>query len=54
MLPYSDIFKAKIKDTILPKMSDKRFIDSWRGTFMTKEFTKESQRKILDELDSLI
>lgn len=37
-MPYPEVFKAKLRESILPVISDKRFLHSWRGTFMTKEF----------------
>ena len=34
-------------------ISDKRFLDSWRGTFVTTEFTEETKKKVLKELEQL-
>jgi hypothetical protein len=48
VLPYTEIFTFNIKNKIIPIISDKRFLDSWKGTFITKEFTEDSKKEILD------
>ena len=35
-------------------ISDKRFLDSWKGTFVTTEFTEETKEKVLKELKKLL
>jgi len=54
ILPYSDVFKKKLEESIMPIISDKRFIDSWRGTFLTTEFDEENKNKVLRKLKTII
>lgn len=53
MLPYPHVFDKNLKDMIIPHISDKRFVDSWRGMFITSEFTEEIKRKILEKIKKL-
>jgi hypothetical protein len=39
---------------IISDISDKRFLDSWKGTFVTTEFTEEAKEKVLKELKNLL
>jgi len=34
-------------------ISDKRFIGSWRGTFLTTEFDEENKNKVLRKLKTM-
>ena len=50
ILPHPDIFARNVRDVIVPTMSHERFVDSWRGTFVTKEFDEESRKLVLRKL----
>ncbi|MEW5936480.1 MAG: DUF6036 family nucleotidyltransferase [Candidatus Thermoplasmatota archaeon] len=50
ILPYPDIFTKNIHDVIISQVSHKRFVDSWRGTFVTSEFDEERKHRVLREL----
>ncbi len=54
LLPYPQIFNRNLKDIIIPHISDKRFVDSWRGMFITTEFTEENKTEVLKEIKKLI
>ncbi|MGB9659243.1 MAG: hypothetical protein ACPLY9_01775 [Nitrososphaerales archaeon] len=54
ILPYPDVFKKKLEEYIMPIISDKRFIDTWRGTFLTTEFDEEKKDKVLRKLGTII
>ena len=53
IIPCSSIFQRKLKE-ILKEIQDPRFIDSWRGTFISKEFTKESWEKVIEGTKEMI
>lgn len=53
MMPYQEVFREKIKKSILPVISDKRFLHSWRGTFATTEFDEEARSTVIDKLNKL-
>lgn len=40
-------------DRIVADVSDPRFLDSWRGTFITEEFTEKDKERVLKELRRL-
>lgn len=46
------LFADNIKD-IVQTISDRRFVTSWRGTFVTKDFTEEAQQKVVEALKAL-
>jgi len=54
VLPYPDVFKKKLKESIIPIISDERFINSWRGTFLTTEFDEEKKDQVLKRLKIII
>jgi len=41
-------------ELVIKDISDKRFLDSWKGTFVTTEFREETKEKILKELRKLL
>ena len=53
ILPHPNIFARNIQDVIIPQVSHERFVDSWRGTFVTKQFDEESKELVLKELRAL-
>ena len=52
-LAYPEIMEKSLK-LIIANISDKRFLDSWKGTFVTKEFTEETKEHVLKELKKLL
>jgi hypothetical protein len=42
-----------IDEVVVPVISDKRFVNSWRGTFITTEFTDKIKTKILRKLTDI-
>ncbi|UCE73043.1 MAG: hypothetical protein JSV56_08360 [Methanomassiliicoccales archaeon] len=53
ILPFPDIFFKNINEIVVPAISDKRFVNSWRGTFITTEFTEESKIEVLKKLTDI-
>lgn len=54
MLPFPEIFKRKIEEIFIPEISDKRFVYSLRGTFLTEKFSEQDKKQVLKALSSLI
>jgi hypothetical protein len=48
-LAHHEILEKNMKSTI-DDISDKRFLDSWKGTFVTTEFTEKTKREVLKKL----
>ncbi len=44
---------AKNLSLIMSDIADKRFLDSWKGTFVTTEFTETAKEKVIKELKKL-
>lgn len=53
IMPYPEEFKEKLRKSILPIIKDKRFLHSWRGTFMTTEFSEEIKEQVVQQLAKL-
>ena len=53
VMPYPEVFGEKLRKSILPTIRDKRFLHSWRGTFMTTELNEEIKKQIIEELSKL-
>lgn len=53
ILPYPDILSENLKQAITD-ISNKRFVDSWRGTFISTDFNESAKQKILEELQKLL
>ena len=53
IMPYPEVFREKLRKSILPIIKDKRFLHSWRGTFMTTEFSEEIKEQIIQQLSKL-
>jgi hypothetical protein len=48
-LAYPEIIEENLK-FIVSDISDKRFLDSWKGTFVTTEFTEKMKEDVLKKL----
>jgi hypothetical protein len=48
-LAHPEILEKNLK-LIIADISDKRFLDSWKGTFVTTEFTEKTKEQVLKEL----
>jgi len=53
MLGHPEILEKKLK-LIIEDISDRRFLDSWKGTFITTEFTEKTKEEVLKELKKLL
>jgi hypothetical protein len=51
-LSHPEIIEENLK-LIISDISDKRFLDSWKGTFVTTEFTEKTKEEILKKLKKL-
>lgn len=51
-LAHPEILKKNLK-IIIADISDKRFLDSWKGTFVTTEFTEKTKEDVLKKLKML-
>jgi hypothetical protein len=51
-LAHPEIIKKNLK-LVLNDISDKRFLDSWKGTFVTTEFTEKTKEEVLKKLKKL-
>lgn len=51
-LAHPEIVKKNLK-LAQKDISDKRFLDSWKGTFITTEFTEKMKEQVLKELKKL-
>jgi len=51
-LAHPEILEKNMQ-LIIDDISDKRFLDSWKGTFVTTEFTERTKEQVLKELKKL-
>jgi hypothetical protein len=51
-LAYPQIIEKNLP-LIISDIADKRFLDSWKGTFVTTEFTEACKTKVIEELKKL-
>lgn len=54
ILPHTEVIGNNIRDMVLPVISDKRFVHSWRGTFVTTDFDEPQRRQAVDRLTELM
>jgi len=52
-LAHPEILEKNL-ELIITDISDKRFLDSWKGTFVTTEFTEKIKEQVLKELKRLL
>ena len=50
----STIFARNLKEKIIPDIKNKLFLNSWKGTFITREFTEHDKKRVVKELESLL
>jgi hypothetical protein len=53
VLSHPEILEKNMK-LITDDILDKRFLDSWKGTFVTTEFTEKTKEEVLKELKKLL
>ncbi|MEM2984225.1 MAG: hypothetical protein QXL24_03315 [Candidatus Jordarchaeaceae archaeon] len=53
LMPYPETFQEKLGKFILPTIKDKKFLNSWKGTFMATEFDEETKNQIIKQLSKL-
>jgi len=49
MLAHSEIINKNL-EFVIKIISDRRFLDSWKGTFVTTEFTEKTKEEVLKKL----
>lgn len=54
LLLSPQVMKKDLRNFIVPVLEDKRFLHSWRGMFITKDFTEETKDEVLRHLRELI
>ena len=45
--------ELRIAELIQTALSDPRFTDSWRGTYMTQEFTDSDRKRVIKQVEKL-
>ena len=53
VLAHPEILEKNL-ELVITVISDKRFLDSWKGTFVTTEFTEKIKEQVLKELKRLL
>jgi len=48
------IFARNLEQKIIPDIKNKLFLNSWKGLFITSEFTEQDQKRVVKELEALI
>lgn len=48
------IFRRNLMKSIIPEIESKNFLDSWKGTFITEEFTDEDRKNVAAALRRLL
>ena len=54
ILPYPEIFKAKIEKRIIPEIRRTTFLDSWKGIFGTREYTEQDKEEVMKRLKNIL
>ena len=54
ILPHPEVFEENLKSIIIPTISDKNFLNSWRGTFVTTELNEDAKNAVIKRIQSLI
>jgi hypothetical protein len=53
IVPHAGVISNNIRNMVLPVMSDKRFVHSWRGTFATTDFDDAERQITIERLKQL-
>jgi len=53
VLPESKVFDSNLK-IVISEISDGRFVNSWRGMFLTPEFNEDVKHGVINQLHSLL
>jgi len=48
------IFARNLEQKIIPDIKNKLFLNSWKGLFITSEFTEHDQKRVVKELEALV
>jgi len=54
LLPDPKLLEDNLRKIIIPEISDERFINSWRGMFLTSELNEDVKREVINQLRSLL
>ena len=49
-----DIFRRNLREKIIPDIRNRLFLNSWRGTFITSEFTERDKESVAGRLEGLL
>ena len=54
MLPNPKVFEKNLRKIVIPEISDERFVNSWRGMFLTSEFNDDVKREVIKQIRLLL
>lgn len=54
ILPDAKVFDDNLRKIVLPEISDERFVNSWRGMFLTSDFNEDVKHEVIDKIHSLL
>lgn len=54
MLPNPKVFEENLRKIVIPEISDERFVNSWRGMFLTSEFNDDVKREVIKQIRLLL
>lgn len=54
IVPTPEFFRLQLSATVIPDISDRRFVDSFRGTFITAEFDESAKGDVLIKINDLL
>jgi hypothetical protein len=54
MLPNPKVFEENLRKIVIPEISDERFVNSWRGMFLTSEFNDNVKREVIKQIRLLL
>jgi hypothetical protein len=54
ILPDPKVFDDNLRKIVIPQISDERFVNSWRGTFLAPEFNDDIKRRVINQLRSIV
>ena len=50
----SAIFARNLEEKIIPDIKNKLLLNSWKGMFITREFTEHDKKRVVKELENLL
>jgi hypothetical protein len=49
-----DIFSRNLQEKIIPDIRNRLFLNSWKGTFITSEFTEKDKESVTSQLEGML